>query len=180
MGVSRIACVLLLPALLALPPSGGGAPRQALPALLDRALVPAGLRLVGTVVASDPARSSVLVETTDGGTRRLRIGEPLAPGLAIEGIHATGITVLRAGARYSMPVQGNRRATGPARRLPPSPAPLPVAGQARPAVAPAGGADVRAALHSKEAVTALCKDPVTLAALSEAERSELTASGLCP
>ena len=156
--------------------------RERRPPLLATTSSTPAPRLLGTVVHSQPERSMAMVSMGGAATQTLHVGQNLGNGLRIHAIARNHIVVARGTALLTLPLWGQRTATTgkSSTRLPPgktdsnrSDSVISATGS----ISAGSNAQLQAADLGD--VRAACADPQLMQALPDAQKAELSASGVC-
>ncbi|MNM36486.1 hypothetical protein D3C81_471970 [compost metagenome] len=135
----------------------------------------AGLRLLATFVNADPARSLAVIAIGNAPSQTLHNGQSLDDGVSVQAIERNRVILARGTQRFPLLLAGRP----PGERLKPTAA-LPASSN-RASAAQATGIASSSLLQGDNLgdIHRACDDAAVMASLSDAQKSELGALGLC-
>ena len=134
-----------------------------------------GLRLLATFVNADPARSLAVITSGNAASQALHVGQSLDNGLSVQAIERNRVILARGQQRFPLPLTG--RPAGERRKpVATQPAGNPHASAAQ-SVGIASGSHLQG--DNLADIRRACADATVMAALTDAQKSELGALGLC-
>lgn len=133
-------------------------------------------RLIATFVHAEQERSLAILSIDGGPSQTLRVGQTLSSGEQVHQISRSYIVLAQGATLSTLPLRGS----GTARKPPPRSLPGNIRNTAHtssPSAATANGVSFSA--ENLNNVRAACSDPAMIGALSDAQRAELDALGVC-
>lgn len=133
-------------------------------------------RLLATFVHPQADRSLAVIQQSGAASQTLHVGEQIGNGLRLHAIARDHIVIARGSQLFTLRLLGQGGARKQPARAPSGPAATGT-GNSNSTASSKGSALLRA--DNLDAVRAACSDTATMSALPDAQKTELTALGLC-